>query len=388
MGDDLGAFDPRNATRTLETLRAAFDRVLPKDDARDCRENFDPQAFQELYTQTENCLTLLSDAKSFSRNDDAWIDVEACADGLFSALSNDFIPRLNRVIEETLPAPEVTADRAMALEASIRTHSPIAAKMFILLTSRSKDLTGHAAPPAWRADLEKRLGNLIRTYQVQINAILTSPDPPDLRNLSADLLRMDILYWTLQDLDIPTVADVLEKNEQVTVRLIMDSASDAVERFLKRPDNLNRFDLAIVLTAIDDLIAVMARVIEYHERDMERPHDGFLESRGRESITRFVGVMGRLMVMMFRDLGKQAEDGELSYEAFDINVTKIERIYEFCQLADPFTRGQVHSTAERMIREKSLDLVRKLEKLAQTNPSETLVRALTRLETALRKLSP
>ena len=120
---------------------------------------------------------------------------------------------------------------------------------------------------------------------------------------------MDVLYWTLQDLNIPAVADVLEKNEQITARLIMDSASDAVERFLKRPDNLNRFDLAIVLTAIDDLIVVMARVIEYHERDMERPHDGFLESRGRESITRFVGVMGRLMVMMFRDLGKQAEDG-------------------------------------------------------------------------------
>lgn len=387
MEADFDALDPREVTRRLHALRNAFDRVLPADNAKDCREKYDPKAFEDLYRQTEDCIAILVKAAPFGHKDRTWIDAQTCADGLFSAFGADFIPRLNRAIEETLPVPEVTADRAMALDLSIRSHSPVAAKLFQLLAARCKDLTGHGAPLKWRADLERRLSNLVRLYQGQINDILTSPDPPDLRGLSADLLRMDVLYWALQDLGIHTVADVLEKNEKVTARLIMDSASDAVDRFLQRPDNLNRFDLGIVLTAIDDLIAVMARVLEHHERDMEGPHDGFLESRGRESITRFVVAMGKLMVMMFRDLSDQAASGELVYETAEINLTKIERIHEFCQLADPMTNGRVHAAADRTIRERSKILFKDLQQAAQGRSAGDVVKVLKRLEQTLTRLA-
>lgn len=364
MAADFDALDPRDVTRRLDSLRIAFDRVLTEDSAKDCRANYDPKAFEELYRQVEDCIAFVVEAAPFGREDRAWRDVQACADGLFSALGGNFVPRLNRAIEETLPVPEVTADRAMALDVSIRSHSPVAAKLFELLARHCKDLTGHGTPLKWRADLEG--GSAAWSGSIRGRSTISSPRPirPDLRGLSADLLRMDVLYWTLQDLGIPSVASVLEKNETVTARLIMDSASDAVDRFLQRPDNFNRFDLGIVLTAIDDLIAVMARVLEHHERDMEGPHDGFLESRGRESITRFVVAMGKLMVMMFRDLSDQAASGELVYETAEINLAKIERIHEFCQLADPMTNGRVHAAADRTIRERSKILFKNLQQAA------------------------
>lgn len=387
MEADFDALDPREVTRRLEALRNAFERVLPKDSAKDCRETYDPKAFDDLYRQTEDCLALVAKAAPFKREEKSWFDAQACADGFFKALGANFIPRLNRAIEETVPVPEVTADRAMALEVSIRTHSPIAARLFMLLAARCKELTGHGTPPSWRADLERRLSGLVKIYQAQINAILTSPDPPDLRSLSSDLLRMDVLYWTLQDLEIPAVANVLETNEKVTARLIMDSASDAVDRFLSRPDNLNRFDLGIVLTGIDDLIAVMARVLEHHERDMERPHDGFLESRGRESITRFVVAMGKLMVMMFRDLSELVASDELKYTQAEINLTKIERIHEFCQLADPLTNGRVHAAADRTVRERSKTLFKELQQAARGRAAGDAVKLLKRLEQTLQCLA-
>ena len=379
--------DAKSVTRELEALRNAFDNTLPEDTAKDCREKFDGVALEALYARTERCMDLVAEAAPWSKDGPAWHDAEACADGLYTALNKDFIKRLNRVVEETVPMPEVTADRATALDVSIRSGAPVAAQLFILLDTRCKDLTNRPAHQAWRADLERRLGGLLRIYQTQINDILASPDPPDLRALSADLLRMDVLYWLLQDLGIPKVAEVLAANQKVTARLVMDSASAAVDRFLVRPDNLNRFDVGIVITAVDDLIAVMARVIEQHESDMEGPHDGFLESRGRESITRFVVAMGKLMVLMFRDLSDQVTSGELIYDKAEINLAKVERIHEFCQLADPLTQGRVHAAADRTIRERSRVLLADLQRAAAGRSAGDAAKLLKRLEKTLTRLA-
>ncbi len=354
-------------TDSLWELGESLSRVLPSDGPQTDHSIFKIEDYKQLYNKVEHCLFLRRQLGAATTSDSHKLKAQAAK--LAKLFDGDLMRRLMRAIVETAPAPEVTINEIGLLEENIGGCARAVSRLYMQITDNARLLTGAARRDWWEKELDNRIGRSISFHQRELSKVLHSDDPPDVRALAIDLLRMEVMHTVLVDLRLYGAANTIQSNMRVTARLTVNTASSAIERYIADPNDMNRFDLAIVISAIDDLIVVIRRVIEAQEQsDQIEDMEDLKEKIGTDTTSRFIRNMGVLMLKIFDDLISDADEETLTFSELDLYLRKIKNIHTFCRHVGNLTGAETGAAATKAVITRANKLNKELAGQAVDNP--------------------
>lgn len=354
-------------TDSLWELGESLSRILPNDGPQSDHSIFKVEDYKNLYNKVNHCIFLRHQLGTATSSDSHKLKAQAA--NLAKQFDGELMRRLMRAIVETAPAPEVTINEIGLLEEKIGGCARAVSRLYVLITENARLLTGTNRRDWWDKELDDRIGRSISFHQRELNKILHSDDPPDVRALAIDLLRMEVMHTVLVDLHLNGAANTILSNMRVTARLTVNTASSAIERYIADPDDMNRFDLAIVISAIDDLIFVIRRVIEAQAQsdEMESMED-LKEKIGSNTTSRFIRNMGVLMLKIFNDLIADADRKTLTFSELDLYLRKVKNIHTFCHHVGNLTGADTGGAATKAIISRANKLSKELTDQALKQP--------------------
>ncbi|MBO6519576.1 MAG: hypothetical protein JJ900_01685 [Rhodospirillales bacterium] len=354
-------------TDSLWDLENSLSRVLPNDGPQTDHSIFKVGDYNQLFNKVQHCLHLRRQLGTATTSDSHKLKAQAAK--LAKQFDGELMRRMMRAIVETAPAPEVTINEVGLLEEKIGGCARAVSRLYMLITENARLLTGASRRDWWEKELDDRIGRSIAFHQRELNKVLHSDDPPDVRALAIDLLRMEVMHTVLVDLRLYGAASTIQSNMRVTARLTINTASSSIERYIADPDDMNRFDLAIVISAIDDLIVVIRRVIEAQEQsDKIEDMEDLKEKIGTDTTSRFIRNMGVLMLKIFDDLISDADEETLTFSELDLYLRKIKNIHTFCRHVGNLTGADTGGAATKAVITRANKLNKELAGQALEKP--------------------
>ena len=351
--------DMYSLVSTMNMLHKDLSRILPPDRPPEMWQKFLSADYQGLEEKLEHCLALFEQLQASQKLDIAVIRPHTAA--LAQDLNASLMKRLIRAIVETLPIPEVTINPALVSKDETGTVSRMTVRLYQLIRDNSVLLTGQPHNSKWDQDLNQRVSHQLDFYQRELNKTIATTDPPDIQALAYDLLRMEVLMFLLSDLRLIGPIKTLESCMSITARQAVNAASQSIERYLETPDEFNRFDLAVVIVGIDELVSVVQRVLEEQLVQEKTDIHGYCISE--TTLNRFVKNLGVLILKILDDLILAAENNSLEKDEQKPWLDKVERIYAFCKIVDPLMKIDLQEAAARAIQSR----IQKLHDTLRTN---------------------
>ncbi len=124
---------------------------------------------------------------------------------------------------------------------------------------------------------------------------------PDLALVSHGLLRLDSMKWVLESLGHPLSLARVTGFGRALARQTLNAATATIERFLADPNLLTLFDNVGVISQVDNLLLVVARVMEAQEDVRAGTQPEFVSIDGH-ALSHFMRGLERLQALLFRGL--------------------------------------------------------------------------------------
>ncbi|CAO3422680.1 hypothetical protein [Azospirillum doebereinerae] len=161
-------------------------------------------------------------------------------------------------------------------------------------------------PGANRAVLHSRLertamvlADRARRSTDHLRELLEAPDFPDLRTISLDVLRIEGVRWVLEILDQRTALAALSNHGRRLSRLTLSRSATTIRAFIGKPDLLALYDNLAVVSQVDNLLTVAARLLDaLRDREEERTH--FVTPDDEAALHGFGGALVELAEMLAR----------------------------------------------------------------------------------------
>lgn len=142
-----------------------------------------------------------------------------------------------------------------------------------------------------RAAIRQRMAGIVRTCRERIEQRLqvdNASDIPDVRLLARDILRVEAVEWAVEVAAGQGQAEPLRQLAHRAARQAVQWAGTVFERFKAGPDEFSHFDAVATLSAVDDLLVVILRVLE-SDRDARRAGSHpFVLTLGEQAMQDFV----------------------------------------------------------------------------------------------------
>lgn len=168
-----------------------------------------------------------------------------------------------------------------------------------------------------RASIRTRLATIVETCQSRIDSYLRiqdDEDVPDVRLLARDILRLEAVEWTVGIAGGVGQADGLRMLAHRAARQAVIWAGKVFERFRARPDELSHFDAVATLSAVDDLLVVILRVLDGDRDERRAGSHPFVLTLGEQALQDFVNglahMTGRYLGIAERHLLASGATGE------------------------------------------------------------------------------
>lgn len=148
-----------------------------------------------------------------------------------------------------------------------------------------------------RAAIQGRLAAVTRTCLSRIEAHLhvrSDEDFPDVRLLARDILRVEAVEWAVGIAGGPAAATELRHLAHHAARQAVQWAGRVFERFKTDPDEFTHFDAVATLSAADDLLVVILRVLEGDSDDRLAGSHPFVLTLGEQALQDFGGGLERM----------------------------------------------------------------------------------------------
>ncbi len=214
---------------------------------------------------------------------------------------DDSLPKLLDRIISDLPAP---GEREAVAE-----PGAVAVRLDVFRSM----LSCTVLPVAQRRDLERRLVDRIAHAGVHYHRWLTDSlqkaDPVDIRAVSFDQIRLDIIVWLLEDLGDTAALNNVRSLAQMTARAALRRARDVIDTYIGTRGPSQRFDVAVVVSQVEELGTLARRVL-----DSVRVDDQGIDGQGtlsRALVEDFIHRCGLLVLATFRDLEERQAAGTL-----------------------------------------------------------------------------
>lgn len=141
-----------------------------------------------------------------------------------------------------------------------------------------------------RSAIQTKLSGVTRTCQVRIESHLqvhSDADIPDVRLLARDILRIEAVEWAVVVAGGPAQAVELRQLAHRAARKSIQWAGVVFGRFKAGPDEFSHFDAVATLSAVDDLLVVILRVVESDRDDREAGSHPFVLTLGEQALQDF-----------------------------------------------------------------------------------------------------
>lgn len=150
--------------------------------------------------------------------------------------------------------------------------------------------TAVGADTRLRSAIQTRLGTITRACRVRIERhlqVCSDEDFPDVRLLARDILRVEAVEWVVGIAGGPAQARDLRHLAHHAARKAVQWAGQVFDRFKAEPDEFSHFDAVATLSAVDDLLVVILRILESDQDDRRAGSHPFVLTLGEQALQDF-----------------------------------------------------------------------------------------------------
>ncbi len=169
-------------------------------------------------------------------------------------------------------------------EASASDYADVIAGLFAWETAVGPDTR-------LRAAIQDGMSAVTRACRTRIERHLrvdSEDDFPDVRLLARDILRVEAVEWAVTVAGGASRAAELRQLAHGAARRAVQWAGRVFERFKAKPDEFTHFDAVATLSAVDDLLVVILRVLESDRDDRLAGSHPFVLTLGEQALQDFV----------------------------------------------------------------------------------------------------
>jgi len=241
-----------------------------------------------------------------------------------------------------------------------------------------------------RAAIQGRLAAVTRTCRNRIDQHLnvrTDEDFPDVRLLARDILKVEAVEWVVGIAGGTAVAVDLRQLAHHAARRAVQWAGRVFERFKADPDEFTHFDAVATLSAVDDLLVVILRVLESDRDDRLAGSHPFVLTLGEQALQEFGSGLERMsrryLAIMDAHLLATGAEG-----AFVLSVLRL--LQRVLRLSQALLRSvnvlEIRLNHETTLRRMAASRARLLSALDEPDASGDLAARLAVLESVLAEI--
>jgi eukaryotic-like serine/threonine-protein kinase len=167
---------------------------------------------------------------------------------------------------------------------------------------------------------------LVEPFIVYIDtagSMLSADDNPDLSRLSMDLLRLDVLEMALEVLSASAELRVVRKTRVLVAMQAMRKVNETVAAYTETGDMLARFDVALIMSEVEELIAIASRLTD----DSAIPAGRQLREKSEGVIRGFISGADKLAAMTIDEL--KETDAAADARVFAAKLGQVQALYHF-----------------------------------------------------------
>lgn len=242
---------------------------------------------------------------------------------------------------------------AQALSDMVRAHAPVpgrvlegqrtdwmdAVHLFDTVQGALVQLGHGDAVAALVQGLARDLTVAALLYLNEVNRQLLNPDHVELNQITANLIRLDVLEWALEVLNAREARRDLRISSRMIAGQVLHKVSATIRSFTETADEFLRFDVAGALVDPEALIALAERTVE-DDPTLGVIHDlSYAKMLGREIVGDFIEAGRRLTSFTSDELIDQVGEPNCDIVGFAAKLRQIGRLHQFAvRIEDPPSR--------------------------------------------------
>jgi len=239
------------------------------------------------------------------------------------------IERLGAVIVDTAPLPEAQRPVRGDWMALVR---------LVAVGLRLLHRMGHTEiARTHHRRLADELAEPFILYVDTVGQFLSGADNPDLDRLSMGLLRLDVLEMALEAISAPAELRLARKTRLLVAIQAMRRVNATVSHYTRTGDMMARFDVAMLMSEIEALIAIAARLTD----EGAVPPGRILGETAQSVIRDFIAGARDLVTLTVEDLAQA--DLATGARVFAAKLRQLRALYRFAVLLP----GQTHRNQMR-----------------------------------------
>ncbi len=200
-------------------------------------------------------------------------------------LADAVLPELSSRFAELLPISETDAVSRISSDAVVADYADAIGAIFNWEAAVGPD-------SRLRAAIQGQLGAVTRLCRIRIESHLRGrgdEDFPDVRLLARDILRVEAVEWAVEIAGGSQLSAELRHLAHHAARQAVQWAGRVFERFKADPDEFTHFDAVATLSAVDDLLVVVLRVLQSDREERLAGSHPFVLTLGEQALQDFAG---------------------------------------------------------------------------------------------------
>jgi eukaryotic-like serine/threonine-protein kinase len=203
------------------------------------------------------------------------------------------------------------------------------------------------------ADADSRIQSLsgalqeaVAQFATSLSATLAGEDNPNIADISADFMRLDVLQHGLSTLGADKEKQSLAAVEVLLVQQVMARVNSTLRRGLENGDRFARYEIALFLSEIEEMIVLAERLIA---RSASVASAFYVI--GRQTLAEFVQNVGVLAESTVDELLRELQTLGGRVPTFGAQIKQVGLIYIFAtRFADPGFQARLHELSARLYR--------------------------------------
>lgn len=162
----------------------------------------------------------------------------------------------------------------------------------------------------------------------RLRRMLDAPDFPDLQAISLHVLRIEGVRWVLEILEHQPSLELLSAHARRLSRRTLTRAAETIRGFIGKPDLMALYDNVAVVSQVDNLLTVAARLLDaLRDEEEERTH--FVAPDDEVALRGFGAALTELSEMLARIAMKAAGRTDVSPALVAATLGQMTFLYQF-----------------------------------------------------------
>ena len=192
--------------------------------------------------------------------------------------------------------------------------------------------------------LSGALQEAVAQFAASFSVTLAGEDNPNIADISADFMRIDVLQHGLGTLGADKEKQSLAAVEALLVHQVMARVNSALRRGLENGDRFARYEIALFLSEIEEMIVLAERLIARSESMVSA-----IYAIGRQTLAEFVQNVGVFAESTVHELLRELRTLGGRVPTFGAQIKQVGLIYIFAtRFADPGFQVRLHELSVRL----------------------------------------